>query len=104
MKLSSDPVGPRSVHRKALLNALADQLPINSIRFSSKLTAIETQEHEGSSISIIHMADGTVIKAKVNINQHALFYKYFNFDGMDFNFSIPLFFFPSNWIVIGYRF
>lgn len=73
MKLSSDPVGPRSVHRKALLNALADQLPINSIRFSSKLTAIETQEHEGSSISIIHMADGTVIKAKVNISQHALF-------------------------------
>ncbi|ONI01836.1 hypothetical protein PRUPE_6G162100 [Prunus persica] len=67
MKLSSDPVGPRSVHRKALLNALADQLPINSIRFSSKLTAIETQEHEGSSISIIHMADGTVIKAKVLI-------------------------------------
>ncbi|BFG35169.1 hypothetical protein CerSpe_214430 [Prunus speciosa] len=59
--------GPRSVHRKALLNALADQLPINSIRFSSKLTAIETQEHEGSSISIIHMADGTVIKAKVLI-------------------------------------
>ncbi|KAL6276840.1 hypothetical protein ACE6H2_020441 [Prunus campanulata] len=49
---------------ESLDNALADQLPINSIRFSSKLTAIETQEHEAS-ISIIHMADGTVIKAKV---------------------------------------
>ncbi|KAF3440517.1 hypothetical protein FNV43_RR18801 [Rhamnella rubrinervis] len=60
-------VGPRAVHRKALLNALAEELPHNSIRFCSKLTAIETQTHEGSSISVIHMEDGTVINAKVLI-------------------------------------
>ncbi|KAB2605807.1 zeaxanthin epoxidase [Pyrus ussuriensis x Pyrus communis] len=63
----NDLVGPRSVHRKALLKALADELPPNAIRFASKLTAIETQEHEGSSISVIHLGDGTIIKAKVLI-------------------------------------
>ncbi|KAM1101086.1 hypothetical protein ACFX13_007612 [Malus domestica] len=63
----NDPVGPRSVNRKALLKTLADELPPNSIRFASKLTAIETQEHEGSSISVIHMGDGTIIKAKILI-------------------------------------
>ncbi|KAF3440519.1 hypothetical protein FNV43_RR18803 [Rhamnella rubrinervis] len=57
----------RTVHRKALLKTLAEELPHNSIRFSSKLTAIETQTHEGSSIAVIHMQDGTIIKAKVLI-------------------------------------
>ena len=68
MKTCSDPVGPRSVHRKALLEALADELPIHSIRFSSKISAIETQQHEDSSIAIVHMENGTVIKAKVYID------------------------------------
>ncbi|KAL5555761.1 hypothetical protein UlMin_037997 [Ulmus minor] len=58
----------RAVHRKALLNALAEELPTDSIRFSSKITAIETEEHEGSSsIAVIHVQDGTVIKAKALI-------------------------------------
>ena len=65
MYACSDAVGPRSVHRKALLEALADELPVHSIRFSSKIAAIETQQHEGSSIAIVHMKNGTVIKAKV---------------------------------------
>ena len=73
MKFRNDLVGPRSVHRKALLKALADELPPNSIRFASKLTAIKTQEHEGSSISVIHLGDGTIIKAKVYCNQNTLF-------------------------------
>ncbi|KAM6563611.1 hypothetical protein CsatB_023609 [Cannabis sativa] len=58
---------PRPVHRKALLKALADELPIDSIRFSSKITAIETQEHEGSSLAVVHMEDEIIIKAKVLI-------------------------------------
>ncbi|KAK9949995.1 hypothetical protein M0R45_005502 [Rubus argutus] len=66
-RANGDPVGPRSVHRKALLEALADELPIHSIRFSSKISAIETQQHEDSSIAIVHMENGTVIKAKVLI-------------------------------------
>ncbi|XP_024184438.1 monooxygenase 2 isoform X2 [Rosa chinensis] len=63
----NDAVGPRTVHRKALLEALADELSVHSIRFSSKISAIETQQHEGSSIAIVHMENGTVIKAKVLI-------------------------------------
>ncbi|KAH7520778.1 hypothetical protein FEM48_Zijuj08G0182100 [Ziziphus jujuba var. spinosa] len=59
--------GPRVVHRKVLLMALADELPHNSIRFSSKITAIETKTQEGSSISVLHLDDGTTIKAKVLI-------------------------------------
>ncbi|XP_062106252.1 monooxygenase 2-like isoform X2 [Humulus lupulus] len=58
---------PRPVHRKALLKALADELPIDSIRFSSKITTIETEEDEGSSIAVVHMEDETIIKAKVLI-------------------------------------
>ncbi|XP_062014654.1 monooxygenase 2-like isoform X2 [Rosa rugosa] len=64
---NGDAVGPRTVHRKALLEALADELSVHSIRFSSKISAIETQQHEGSSIAILHMENGTVIKAKVLI-------------------------------------
>ncbi|XP_050372678.1 monooxygenase 2-like [Argentina anserina] len=67
MNICSDAIGPRSVHRKALLEALAEELPVHSIRFSSKISGIETQQHEGSSIAIVHMENGTVIKAKVLI-------------------------------------
>ncbi|PON60770.1 FAD/NAD(P)-binding domain containing protein, partial [Parasponia andersonii] len=56
--------GPRAVHRKALLEALADELPTNSIRFSSKLTAIKTETHGSSLITVIHIEDGSVIKGK----------------------------------------
>ncbi|KAK9949998.1 hypothetical protein M0R45_005505 [Rubus argutus] len=66
-RANGDTVGPKSVHRQALLEALADELPVHSIRFSSKISAIETQQHEGSSIAIVHMENGTVIKAKVLI-------------------------------------
>ncbi|KAL6223135.1 hypothetical protein ACLB2K_006525 [Fragaria x ananassa] len=66
-KANGDAVGPRSVHRKALLEALAGELPVHSIRFSSKISAIDTQQHEGSSIAIVHMENGTIIKAKVLI-------------------------------------
>ncbi|KAJ4715445.1 FAD-dependent urate hydroxylase [Melia azedarach] len=59
--------GPRSVHRRILLEALADELPIESIRFSSKVASIETQTQEGSSIAIIHLEDGASIKTKILI-------------------------------------
>ncbi|XP_062017051.1 monooxygenase 2-like [Rosa rugosa] len=66
-RANGDAAGPRSVHRKALLEALAGELPVHSIRFSSKISSIETQQHEGSSIAIVHVENGTVIKAKVLI-------------------------------------
>ncbi|XP_010260971.1 PREDICTED: uncharacterized protein LOC104599917 [Nelumbo nucifera] len=58
---------PRAVHRKNLLETLAEELPPGTIRFSSKLSSIETQTFEGSSIAILHLDDGTQIKAKVLI-------------------------------------
>ncbi|XP_031264226.1 monooxygenase 2-like [Pistacia vera] len=59
--------GPRSVHRKTLLKALADELPAETIRFCSKLAAIQTEEQEGSTIVILRMEDGTIIKTKILI-------------------------------------
>ncbi|KAK6922871.1 FAD-binding domain [Dillenia turbinata] len=57
-------LGPRTVHRKVLLEALAEELPNETIRFSSKLTSIEF-ESEGPSNILIHLSDGTLIKSKV---------------------------------------
>ncbi|KAK9271786.1 hypothetical protein L1049_002150 [Liquidambar formosana] len=59
--------GPRCVHRRALLEALAEELSEDTIRFSSKLSSIETQAQEGSSIAIIRLEDGAIIRAKVLI-------------------------------------
>ncbi|PSS21561.1 FAD-dependent urate hydroxylase [Actinidia chinensis var. chinensis] len=59
--------GPRVVHRKALLEALAEELPINTIRFSSKLTSIEAQSKQSSSLVTLRLEDGTQLTAKVLI-------------------------------------
>ncbi|CAL1373936.1 unnamed protein product [Linum trigynum] len=56
--------GPRPIHRKALLEALAGELPPNSIRFSSHLASIETG---ADSLAVVHLKDGTTIKSKVLI-------------------------------------
>ncbi|PKI41667.1 hypothetical protein CRG98_037974 [Punica granatum] len=64
---SSGRRGPRPVHRKALLQALADELPSDTIRFSSKLTSIESEVEDGNRISVLGLEDGTIIKAKVVI-------------------------------------
>jgi len=51
-----------------LLEALAEELPADSIRFLSKLAAIESQEQGGgASIAVMHLEDGTTIKSKVLI-------------------------------------
>ncbi|XP_059670988.1 monooxygenase 2-like [Cornus florida] len=62
-----DESGPRSVHRKALLEALVEELSIDTIRFCSKLTYIEADRQQGMPIAIVHLEDGTIIKAKVLI-------------------------------------
>ncbi|KAK2994546.1 hypothetical protein RJ640_012545 [Escallonia rubra] len=59
--------GPRTVHRKALLEALAEELPFDTIRFSSKLKSIEAQELGGSSIAVLHLEDCTTINTKILI-------------------------------------
>ncbi|KAK9162600.1 hypothetical protein Syun_003502 [Stephania yunnanensis] len=57
----------RLVTRKDVLEALADELPTNTIRFSSKLSSIETRTNEASSLALLHMEDKTIIKTKVLI-------------------------------------
>ncbi|KAG6738267.1 hypothetical protein POTOM_057876 [Populus tomentosa] len=42
-----DGQGIRTVHRKVLLEALAEELPVDSIQFSSKLAVIESEEQGG---------------------------------------------------------
>ncbi|KAB1210331.1 FAD-dependent urate hydroxylase [Morella rubra] len=56
-----------AVHRKALLEALAEDLPSGTIRFSSKVKSIENQSQEGSEFAVIRMDNGASIKAKALI-------------------------------------
>ncbi|KAG7011777.1 hpxO [Cucurbita argyrosperma subsp. argyrosperma] len=55
--------GVRCVRRKFLLEFLAKELPIGTIKFSSKVVSIE----ESGLLKLVHLADGTSIKTKVLI-------------------------------------
>ncbi|KAA0049774.1 zeaxanthin epoxidase [Cucumis melo var. makuwa] len=55
--------GVRCVRRKFLLECLAKALPSGTIKFSSKVVAIE----EYGLLKLVHLADGTSIKTKVLI-------------------------------------
>jgi len=59
----------RAVDRKALLEALAEELPPGTVRFSSKLVSIDTERAVGdSSVTVVlGLDDGTVIRAKVHL-------------------------------------
>ncbi|PKU70322.1 monooxygenase 2 [Dendrobium catenatum] len=61
-------MGSRSVHRTALLEAMAEELPPDSIRFCSKLVSIRTEAlPDSSTIMVLHLDDGAIIKAKAVI-------------------------------------
>ncbi|KAL5719643.1 hypothetical protein ACHQM5_012397 [Ranunculus cassubicifolius] len=60
-------IGITAVHRSALLEALAQELPVDAIRFSSKLSTIETLRQDGSSVTALLLEDGTRMTAKVVI-------------------------------------
>ncbi|KAM1382704.1 hypothetical protein ACFX2F_035138 [Malus domestica] len=51
----------RRVKRRLLVEALADELPSGTIRFSSKVVSID----ESGYLKLVHLADGTILKAKV---------------------------------------
>ncbi|CAL9183291.1 unnamed protein product [Musa hybrid cultivar] len=55
----------RIVHRKDLLETLAEELKPGTIRFSSKITSID--QEASSSVTTVHLDDGSVVKAKVLI-------------------------------------
>ncbi|XP_062186073.1 monooxygenase 2-like [Phragmites australis] len=59
----------RPVDRKALLGALAEDLPPGTIRFSSKLVSIDTEPAIGDSSEtvVLRLNEGTVIRTKVLI-------------------------------------
>uniref|UniRef100_A0A7N0V1S3 FAD-binding domain-containing protein n=2 Tax=Kalanchoe fedtschenkoi TaxID=63787 RepID=A0A7N0V1S3_KALFE len=60
--------GVRAVHRKVLLEALAEELPADTIRYGSKLASIDTKTTpDGSTTVLIHLQDGTTITTKVLI-------------------------------------
>jgi hypothetical protein len=61
------------VKRKVLLKVLAEELPPDTIRFSSKLISIKSETPENSSkVTALHLDDGTIIKAKVYIVQNLI--------------------------------
>ena len=49
--------------RKSLLEALAMDLPKDTIKYSSKLVSIE--EEAAGFLKLLHLADGTILKTKV---------------------------------------
>ena len=53
----------RTLMRKSLLEALAMDLPKDTIKYSSKLVSIE--EEAAGFLKLLHLADGTILKTKV---------------------------------------
>ncbi|KAM0940463.1 putative FAD-binding domain, FAD/NAD(P)-binding domain superfamily [Dioscorea sansibarensis] len=62
--INSGDIGARAVHRKVLLETLANELPPNTIKFSINITSIKSQ---GQDITVLHLDDGSVIKTKALI-------------------------------------
>jgi hypothetical protein len=56
----------RRVRRQLLLEALANELPSGTIKYLSKVVAIE----ESGFFKILHLSDGTTIKTKVIIQYY----------------------------------
>jgi len=54
----------RCVRRKDLLETLANELPQDAIRYSSKVDSIE----ESGPLKLVHLADGSTIRTKVNLS------------------------------------
>jgi 2-polyprenyl-6-methoxyphenol hydroxylase-like FAD-dependent oxidoreductase len=53
------------VQRNVLLQALEEELPRDTIRYSSKIVSID--QDTGSDAKILHLADGSTLRAKVVI-------------------------------------
>lgn len=55
----------RIVERKALLEALAEQLPEGTIRFNSRVTSIKKPQTSSSQTTDLELQDGSTYSAKV---------------------------------------
>lgn len=54
----------RSVKRDSLVEILANELPKDTIRYSSKVVLIK----EDGNLKLLHLADGSTVRAKVQQN------------------------------------
>ncbi|KAM3230541.1 hypothetical protein ACQJBY_060983 [Aegilops geniculata] len=57
----------RCVQRNVLLQALEEELPPGTVRYSSKIVSIDDQDGGGDGAKILHLADGSTLRAKVLI-------------------------------------
>lgn len=73
----------RCVKRRVLLETLANELPSNTIRFSSKVVSIQTSGY----LKVVHLADGSTFMAKVYAR---LSHLYFDFRVKDKNDPLKL--------------
>ncbi|KAF2933983.1 monooxygenase 2 [Oryza sativa Japonica Group] len=68
-KSRSGEVRVRPVHRRELLEAMAEELPPGTIRFSSRLASIGTEPAGGGGggeeLAVVGLDDGTVIRSRV---------------------------------------
>ncbi|KAL0432324.1 UNVERIFIED_CONTAM: Monooxygenase 3 [Sesamum latifolium] len=63
LRMQGDTFESRCVRRKDLLETLGRELPQGTIRYSSRIVSIE----ESGRLKLLHLADGTVVRAKVLI-------------------------------------
>ncbi|KAF7050285.1 hypothetical protein CFC21_058671 [Triticum aestivum] len=57
----------RCVQRNVLLQALEEELPPGTVRYSSKIVSIDDKDGGGDGAKILHLADGSTLRAKVLI-------------------------------------
>ncbi|KAM0940459.1 putative FAD-binding domain, FAD/NAD(P)-binding domain superfamily [Dioscorea sansibarensis] len=62
--VDSGDMGVRPLHRKVLLETLANELTPNTIKFSTSITSIKSQ---GQDITVLHLVDGSAIRTKALI-------------------------------------
>ncbi|KAJ4784491.1 hypothetical protein LUZ62_035737 [Rhynchospora pubera] len=68
----------RSVRRDSLVKILAKELPKDTIRYSSKVVLIE----DGDNLKLLHLADGSIIKAKVVVGCDGIYSAVAKFIGL----------------------
>ncbi|KAE8786761.1 6-hydroxynicotinate 3-monooxygenase [Hordeum vulgare] len=57
----------RCVQRNVLLQALEEELPTGTIRYSSRIVSIDDDDEDGGDGKTLHLADGSTLRAKVLI-------------------------------------
>uniref|UniRef100_N1R2X0 FAD-binding domain-containing protein n=1 Tax=Aegilops tauschii TaxID=37682 RepID=N1R2X0_AEGTA len=69
LQVQGGPHEARCVQRNVLLQALEEELPAGTIRYSSRIVSIDDDKEKegGGDAKILHLADGSTLRAKVLI-------------------------------------